>query len=362
MTLQPTPLLEVKIHLNQPATETLFIPGEPSRTDQSSIARPVVNNPVVSADLAKPTIPKPVVVATSTVPASVPNSAPAVVVGPVVSAPVVIGPVVIPLAVTTPVPGAPVISAPVVPVPVVPVPVVAAPVVPASAPVSAQLTGTGADAFAPRRQNAEPGGSNPGDADTGPETSANDHTAPRIIGNQEPLVFTRQEKPSPGIAQLPAHYAASGLAGAVPVPPTTAAAPMTTKETRLEPQAGSAALREEPLPDQTKTPQPLRSLALEFAPDGAGDIKVRLSERAGDVHISLHGTDPQLAGRVREGVDDLVGSLSRAGYDAETWTPGQGRQNQRQESDQRKPSGSATSGADAEEFSGILQQPIQEIS
>jgi hypothetical protein len=106
----------------------------------------------------------------------------------------------------------------------------------------------------------------------------------------------------------------------------------------------------------------LRSLSLEFAPDGAGDIKVRLSERAGDVHISLHGTDPSLAVRVREGVSDLVGSLSKAGYDAEAWTTGQGRQNQRQQPDQRQSLGRASPGdPSAEEFSGILQ-PIQEIS
>ncbi len=105
-------------------------------------------------------------------------------------------------------------------------------------------------------------------------------------------------------------------------------------------------------------------MALEFAPDGAGDIKVRLSEQGGDVRISLHGTDPLLAGRVREGVSDLVGSLSKAGYDAEAWTPGQGRQNQRQQPDQRQSARNSESAGSmgAEEFSGILQQPIQEIS
>ncbi len=101
---------------------------------------------------------------------------------------------------------------------------------------------------------------------------------------------------------------------------------------------------------------------MEFTPDGAGDIKVRLSERAGDVHISLHGTDPSLAGRVREGVSDLVGSLAKAGYDAEAWTPGEGRQGQRQQSDQRQSLRKAAAGANAAEFNGILQQPIQEIS
>jgi hypothetical protein len=116
----------------------------------------------------------------------------------------------------------------------------------------------------------------------------------------------------------------------------------------------------EPRPEQSKPP--LRSLSLEFTPDGANDIKVRLSERSGDVHISLHGTDPSFAGRVREGVSDLVGSLSKAGYDAEAWTPDQNRENQRrQESGQRRTFRGAPSGSEADEFGGMLQQPIQEI-
>ncbi len=105
----------------------------------------------------------------------------------------------------------------------------------------------------------------------------------------------------------------------------------------------------------------MRSLSLEFTPDGSRDIKVRLSERGGDVHISVHGTDPSLAGRVREGVGDLMGTLSQAGYDAEAWTPDQGRHNQRSPHEQRKPRRESDA-ASQEEFGGMLQQPIQEIA
>jgi hypothetical protein len=58
---------------------------------------------------------------------------------------------------------------------------------------------------------------------------------------------------------------------------------------------------------------------------------VRLTEKSGDVHISLHSTDPALAGRMTEGVHDLVGSLSSAGYEAQAWTAAdQRREHQRQ--------------------------------
>jgi hypothetical protein len=110
-------------------------------------------------------------------------------------------------------------------------------------------------------------------------------------------------------------------------------------------------------------PQALRSLSLEFTPDGAQDVRLRLAERAGDVHISLHSTDPALSGRLSDGVHDLVGNLSSAGYDAHAWTPEQGRQNnQRQFEDQRRGRRNPSPEQGAEEFGGLMQQPIQEVS
>ncbi len=114
-------------------------------------------------------------------------------------------------------------------------------------------------------------------------------------------------------------------------------------------------------PAQPETTQPLRAVSLEFAPDGVSDVRLRLSERAGEVHISLHSSDPSLSGRLHEGIHDLVGSLATAGYDAEAWTPSQGRQNQRQPEDSPKRRQDQKSGSGGETFSGILQQPVREI-
>jgi hypothetical protein len=212
-----------------------------------------------------------------------------------------------------------------------------------------------------QQQNPERGSADPGDPDTGPATEATGHPTPRITANQEAAAFVQQQRADAVSTQVPAHDSAVAPMGTVPTSPTPA--PVSARDATPEPAAGSAPPREESPLDQPKTQQPLRSLALEFSPDGAGDVKVRLSERAGDVHISLHGTDPSLAGRVREGVGDLVGSLSKAGYDTEAWAPGEGRQNQRQQPDQRQPARDSSSReAGPEEFSGIFQQPIQEIS
>jgi hypothetical protein len=138
-------------------------------------------------------------------------------------------------------------------------------------------------------------------------------------------------------------------------------APLSTGPERRE-APPSAAAAHDVLPERAETTQPLRNVSLEFTPDGASDVRLRLSERSGEVHISLHSSDPSLSGRLHEGIHDLVGSLSSAGYDAEAWTPSQGRQNQQQPpEDSPKQRRNDNSGTGAEQFSGMLQQPIQEI-
>jgi hypothetical protein len=109
--------------------------------------------------------------------------------------------------------------------------------------------------------------------------------------------------------------------------------------------------------------QPLRSLSLEFAPDGAQDVRVRLEERAGDVHISLHSTDPTLSGRLSAGVHELVGTLANAGYDAQGWAHGEGRQSNSEQNQAPTPDDSRrnrrnSAGPGTEDFDALIEQPI----
>ncbi len=82
--------------------------------------------------------------------------------------------------------------------------------------------------------------------------------------------------------------------------------------------------------EQPKSGAPLRTVSIDFSADGAQDVRLRLSERAGDVHVSLHSADGVLSGSLHAGVGDLVQSLAAAGYDAQAWTPDDGREQQRQ--------------------------------
>jgi hypothetical protein len=118
---------------------------------------------------------------------------------------------------------------------------------------------------------------------------------------------------------------------------------------------------EEPVERPSAANQPVRSLSLEFTPDGAGDVRLRLSERTGEVHISLHSSDTALGSRLHEGVHDLVGSLSNAGYEAEAWTPGQGQQQNRRDADEQQNHRTPSPDSGEGSFADIFEIPVQEV-
>jgi hypothetical protein len=105
-------------------------------------------------------------------------------------------------------------------------------------------------------------------------------------------------------------------------------------------------------------------VSLEFTPDGASDVRLRLSERAGDVHIELHSTDPALTGRLSDGVHDLAASLVNAGYDAQAWTPGGERQSghRQPEEDASGKQRGQEADPDEENFDTAMQEPMKEFS
>ncbi len=108
--------------------------------------------------------------------------------------------------------------------------------------------------------------------------------------------------------------------------------------------------------------QPLRSVALEFSPDGSKDVRVRLAERGGEVHISLHSNDPAVSRSLRDGVIDLSTTLTNAGYDNRSWTSGRQQDNRQQQEEAQQPRSQHTLGGQAA-FDDVLQhEPNQENS
>jgi hypothetical protein len=192
-----------------------------------------------------------------------------------------------------------------------------------------------------------------------PERLAPADTALQVVIRQQVEVEpVKAALPPRAMPETPVVPVASAPPIAPPVVAVASHSASSAPTTREVPTAPRAAAPPEP-PSHEPVATPLKSVSLEFTPDGAGDIKLRVAERAGEVHISLHSSDPSLSGRLHEGVQDLVGSLSKAGYDAEAWTPGQGgRQQQEQPRQQQQKSPSPGE----EDFDGIYeQQPIQEV-
>ena len=134
-----------------------------------------------------------------------------------------------------------------------------------------------------------------------------------------------------------------------------------TAAPRGEAAKAPAAPAEAPGPE--KSASPLKSVALEFTPDGARDVKVRLSERGGEVHVSVHSTDPSVTKNLRAGVTDLASVLEHAGYDAKAWTGGRQQQSNPQQQEPQTPQRrNSRTGAATDQFDNILQQPNQENS
>ena len=174
----------------------------------------------------------------------------------------------------------------------------------------------------------------------------------RITG---PLAVAIEAKPLPVAAHaVPATQALPAGAVLSAEPPRSPAPPLAPPET-----AAPARAQEPDVPQPQPQPQ-VRSMALEFTPDGGRDVRLRVVERGGEVHVSVHSTDTGLTGRLQDGVQDLAGALAGAGYDAEAWTPRDEQRRHQPEPPPELPPAKAQPAAPGEEFAGLFNNPRQE--
>ena len=80
----------------------------------------------------------------------------------------------------------------------------------------------------------------------------------------------------------------------------------------LEPQAEAAG----------RTGESVHNISLRLSNAEQGSVQVRLSERAGELHVSVRTPDTGLTRGLRDGLPELMGRLQVNGYRAETWQPG----------------------------------------
>jgi hypothetical protein len=69
------------------------------------------------------------------------------------------------------------------------------------------------------------------------------------------------------------------------------------------------------------SPQPVsRDVSWHLA-DGDSSVDIRIAERAGEVSVTVHTPDRDLAESLRADLPDLVGKLRQSGFQAEVWRP-----------------------------------------
>jgi hypothetical protein len=92
----------------------------------------------------------------------------------------------------------------------------------------------------------------------------------------------------------------------------------------------------------------VKDISLRLTDKDQGSVQVRLSERAGELRVSVRTPDAGLTRGLRDGLSDLVGRLEHSGYKAETWQPAnssstaqdQGRQPSQDNSSRQQQGGS----------------------
>jgi len=78
-------------------------------------------------------------------------------------------------------------------------------------------------------------------------------------------------------------------------------------------------------PAEAEPPEPAaqpvsRDVSLHLA-DGGSSVDIRMAERAGEIRVTVHTPDHELADSLRADLPDLVGKLRQSGFQAEAWRP-----------------------------------------
>jgi hypothetical protein len=79
-----------------------------------------------------------------------------------------------------------------------------------------------------------------------------------------------------------------------------------------------------PPPASPETGQPARSVALRIPTGEGGAANVIVTDRAGQVHVTVRASDPALTQSLRSDLGSLASGLERQGFDVKVWNPSTG--------------------------------------
>jgi hypothetical protein len=143
---------------------------------------------------------------------------------------------------------------------------------------------------------------------------ASTQAASRAIPARTSLAAREGSNPAPGTANAssgfamtaPASGSAAGGRGATNAKPAQGERVTTFFEPQNEPAERAGEM--------------VRAISLNLSSKDQ-NVQVRLSERAGELHVTVRTPDAGLTHGLREGLSDLVGRLEHGGFRAEAWRP-----------------------------------------
>jgi hypothetical protein len=198
-----------------------------------------------------------------------------------------------------------------------------------------------------------------GTQNTEPPTSA--QTASRGTGSASAVTSVAGPQAAPAGPQ-------NAGAPMVIAPASSLASPDSRNSGAAKPEADSRTPQFlEPQNEPTgRTGESVRDISFQLSNKDQGAVQVRLSERAGELRVSVRTPDSGLTRGLREGLSDLVGRLEHNGYRTETWQPADGGRSSAGDqghdspaqhgSSQRQNSGEPQSGAGQRQNSQNQQQ------
>ena len=179
-------------------------------------------------------------------------------------------------------------------------------------PVLPQVKAPTAQPTQPAAESQLAGDANSNQGGDGQRDSGRPNAAINLRAESEPQDATAALQPAQhditGIGTAPSPAAEAGLRGAS----AAKASAESSAPQILEPQGETAG----------RTSESVHNISLRLSNAEQGSVQVRLSERAGELHVSVRTPDTGLTRGLRDGLPELMGRLQVNGYRAETWQPG----------------------------------------
>jgi len=176
----------------------------------------------------------------------------------------------------------------------------------------ASQSGTPAETDAEDTSTGSSGASR-ADAGSPPELESQTSTA-AISPVSRTIAAALQHPPTDSTNDAPTGQAnpAANVAAPVPAAPEGSNAPVQPPAS-----AGPAA----PIEPAAPPAQPASHDVSLHLGEGNNSVDIRMAERAGEIRVTVHTPDRDLAGSLRADLPDLVGKLRQSGYQAEAWRP-----------------------------------------